>query len=114
MELNLALFIYLLVVLLTYMIGRIYRIRRFSSFVLALITGIVILGIIYPYPKAGRDIYKNKTIYKFSSDIIFYALIQILTWIIIFWYICNRILLDKETISCICYKNELSLKENVC
>lgn len=107
MELNLALLIYLLIVIAIYMIARIYRIRIFSAFVLAVITGIVVLGIIYPYPKAGRDIYKNRSIYKFNAGIICYALIQILTWVVIFWYIFNRILLDKETITCICVKNNL-------
>jgi hypothetical protein len=102
MEINLALLIYILIVIATFILARLYRIRSFSAFTLGLITGIVMLGILYPYPKAGRNMFQNKSVRRFSKGIILYALIQILTWVIIFWYVCNSIIYDRENIICEC------------
>ena len=114
MELNLALFIYLLIVIATYIIARLYQIRIFSALTLGLITGLVLLGILYPYPKAGRNIFRNKSANRFSNGIIFYALIQILTWVIIFWYICNRIIIDREDIICVCTVIKKNTNNTLC
>ena len=96
MDLILALVIYFLILILIYLICRNYGIRRFSSLIFGLLISIIILGIMYPYPKAGLDMYSDKSKNKYSRGIIIYGLIQILTWVIILWYIIDRITKDYE------------------
>jgi hypothetical protein len=106
MELTHALVIYILLIIATYIIARYCRVRFFSAVTLSVMVGIIILSVIYPYPQAGRDMYRNGTINNFSSEMIVYGLIQVLTWVIIFWYICQKIMFDVEDITCVCVRQK--------
>lgn len=91
MELKNALLVYLVIVVLTFVLGVRFRISKWSSLVLSLLVGMIILSLIFPISSVERVAVNGPYLY-------IYTVLQILTVFILLWYILYSIFHDRDCI----------------
>lgn len=90
MELITALLIYLVSLVVTFMIGRYFKITYWSSFVLSVVVSSLILSLVYPATRLTYS--KNPTLNSI------YLIIGLVTLFVIYWYLFERIFTDRECV----------------
>lgn len=72
-----------------------------SALALALLVLIVTLALLYPYPKAGRQVWPAYAYHpKINIPIMIYALVQLIAFVYLIFYIIIQALKDRRV--CIC------------
>lgn len=87
MELTHALLIYFFTVTIIFLLAKHNHITVWSSFILAILVGIIILSVIYPISTLDRLLSNNPLIHL-------YTIIQLLTFLILLFYILDCALSD--------------------